>query len=323
MIIENVKPYSGQHCETTAIGTLLNQIGIELSEPLLFGLGEGLNFIYWHSKNMDVPFIGGRIKPDLLSQNIAKNLNLKIDIKESASSEKAWTQVKQLIDKQKIVGLKLDCYHLEYFSRAFHFAAHYVAMYGYDEQRAYLVDTRQQGTKVSTSLENLALARAEKGYMASKNLYFTIDKNDKEFDLKNSITKAITSNAKEYLNPPITNISYKGIFKTSNEIKKVFKASKNTQADFNHLAIMMEKAGTGGAIFRNLYRDFLYESYEITGNRNYLKSHEAFKQIASDWTQVATYFEEASKTGEFKNIEEASILMKRLSDMEKEAMEIF
>lgn len=63
MIIENIKPFSGQHCETTATGSVLRQIGIDLSEPMLFGLGEGLGFIYWHMKTMDFPFIGGRIKP--------------------------------------------------------------------------------------------------------------------------------------------------------------------------------------------------------------------------------------------------------------------
>jgi hypothetical protein len=66
--IENLKPFVGQHCETTATGTLLNHIGIELSEAMLFGLGEGLSFIFWKMKTMDFPFIGGRIRPDMLTQ---------------------------------------------------------------------------------------------------------------------------------------------------------------------------------------------------------------------------------------------------------------
>lgn len=59
MKIDHFKPFDGQHCETTATGTLLQQIGIELSEPMLFGLGEGLGFIYWNMKIMDFPFIEG------------------------------------------------------------------------------------------------------------------------------------------------------------------------------------------------------------------------------------------------------------------------
>jgi hypothetical protein len=40
------------------------------------------------------------------------------------------------------------------------------------------------------------------------------------------------NNATEYLNPPINNISYKGILKASSEIKKWFKNSKDVKGDF-------------------------------------------------------------------------------------------
>ncbi|MFS0489751.1 BtrH N-terminal domain-containing protein [Leadbetterella byssophila] len=35
------KPFVAQHGETTATGTLLNQLGYESSEPMLFGEGLG------------------------------------------------------------------------------------------------------------------------------------------------------------------------------------------------------------------------------------------------------------------------------------------
>jgi hypothetical protein len=44
---------------------------------------------------------------------------------------------------------------------------------------AFLVDTKQQGGQVKTSLKSLALARNEKGPMSSKNLYYTLSKTDK------------------------------------------------------------------------------------------------------------------------------------------------
>ncbi|CAM5264216.1 hypothetical protein SHIRM173S_03133 [Streptomyces hirsutus] len=46
-----------QHCETTALGVLLRHEGLDLSEPMLFGLGSGLSFIYWDSKAMGFPFL--------------------------------------------------------------------------------------------------------------------------------------------------------------------------------------------------------------------------------------------------------------------------
>jgi hypothetical protein len=65
-IIESFVPYPGEHCETTAMGNLLQFAGIQLSEPMLLGLGQGFGFIYWDMMKMDFPFIGGRIKPDQL-----------------------------------------------------------------------------------------------------------------------------------------------------------------------------------------------------------------------------------------------------------------
>lgn len=320
-ITNNFKPFNGQHCETTATGTLLRQIGIELSEPMLFGLGEGLGFIFWNMKTMDFPFIGGRVKTDLLTQNIAKNLNLELTVKETSSTQKAWDNVKQLIDIGKVVGLKLDCYHLAYFSKPFHFAGHYTAIYGYDNENAFLVDTQQQGGQVKTSLASLAKARAEKGPMSSKNLYYTINKTEKEYDLKQAIISAIKNNTKEYLNPPINNIGYKGIAKTSDEIKKWYKASKDIEGDFGTTAILMEKAGTGGALFRNLYRDFLKESNEILALDILKKRYEDFKEIAELWSTVSMLFEKVSKTKDYQYIQGASEILKTISSKEKKAME--
>lgn len=322
MTIEKIKPFDGQHCETTATGTLLRQIGIELSEPMLFGLGEGLGFIFWNMKSMNFPFIGGRVKPDILTENIARNLNLELTVKETSSNQKAWDNVKELIDNGQAVGLKLDCFHLQYFSRPFHFAGHYTALYGYDNENAFLVDTKQQGGQVKTTLKSLALARAEKGPMSSKNLYYTLRKTNKTFDIKTAIITAIRNNATEYINPPITNIGYKGIYKTSSEIVKWFKTSKDIENDFKTSAMLMEKAGTGGALFRNLYRDFLKESYDLLKLDKLKTGYEAFVEIADLWTSVSQLFEKVSKTKDFKYIEQASEILKTISDKEKKTMEI-
>ena len=321
-IIKDFKSFNGQHCETTATGSLLNQIGIELSEPMLFGLGEGLGFIFWNMKIMDFPFIGGRIKPDALTQNISKNLNLKLEIAETVSLKKAWENVKNNIDKNIAVGLKLDCYHLDYFTNKIHFAGHYVAMYGYDEKFAYLADTIQQGGKVKSSLKNLELARNEKGPMSSRNLSYTIHDLKEGFDLKKAVLTALKNNAADYLNPPIKNIGYKGVLKAGEEIKNWFKNSSNIERDFKTTAMLMERGGTGGALFRNLYRDFLKESYELLNVSEINEAYKTFSETAVLWTKVSTLF---NKTGETQNVEyinRASDIFAELSKKEKEAMEL-
>lgn len=317
-----VKPFIGQHCESTATGTLLNQIGIELSEPMLFGLGEGLSFIYWNMKNMDFPFLGGRVKPDLLTSNITRNLGLHLLVNETSSTTKAWDEVQQHLDGGRAVGLKLDCYHLDYFTNPFHFAGHYVAIIGYDSGHAILVDTAQQGSEVTTSLKSLELARNEKGPMSSRNRSYLIEQHNHELSLKDAVQQAIQSNAQAYLNPAIKNLGFKGIEKASIEVVKWFDRSANTEAEFANLAMLMEKAGTGGALFRNLYRDFLLEAYQLTGRAGLAEANQKFTEIARIWTEVSALFEKAAATGERLHVLQASKRLQWLSQEEKHAMEL-
>ncbi|WP_431167564.1 BtrH N-terminal domain-containing protein [Tenacibaculum halocynthiae] len=322
MIIEKFKPFNGQHCETTATGSLLYQIGVELSEPMLFGIGEGLGYIFWNMKIMDFPFIGGRVKPDILTVNICRNLNLKLEVKETSSIKKAWLNIKENIDNGKAVGLKLDCYHLEYFASKIHFAGHYASIYGYDDQLAYLNDTNQQGRNAKTTLKSLELARNEKGPMSSKNRSYTIYKNGELPELKNVIKQAIQRNANDFLNPPIKNIGYKGIHKTSSEVKKWFNTSKDIKKDFQTSASIMEKGGTGGSLFRNLYRDFLKESGEITKSNELIIASKEYDYIAKKWKNVSDLFNEIGETKNIKYVNDVSKILIELSEKEKKAMEI-
>ena len=84
----------------------------------------------------------------------------------------------------------------------------------------------------------------------------------------------------------------------------------------------MEKAGTGGALFRNLYRDFLKESYELIQLDPLNTGYEAFTEIAGLWTNVSQLFEKVSQTKEIKYIQQASDILKRYLKKEKKRMEI-
>lgn len=320
MELTDFEPFVGQHCETTATGTLLKHIGFQLSEPMLFGLGEGLGFLFWNMKTMGFPFIGGRVKTDLLTENLCRNLELSLDVKKTSSPKKAWKNVTDAIDAGMLVGLKLDCFHLDYFTTKIHFAGHYVAMYAHDDNFAYLIDTDQQGGVVKTGLENLALARNAKGPMSSPNLSYTISKTTKSPGLQKVIAGAIHRNAVDYINPPITNIGFKGILKTSREIKKWFADSENAQEEFTTTAMLMERAGTGGSLFRNLYRDFLEESFQILSMPKLKQAHTEFVSIAQQWKQVADLFQEAGKTGKATFIDSAAEVLAELSSRERETM---
>jgi hypothetical protein len=319
MIIENFKPFIGQSCEPTTVGNLLQHCGLILTESMLFGIGEGLSFIYWDSKQMGFPFLGGRCKQDVLTENIVRNLRLTLDVKETSSKEKAWEFVKSNINNGIPVGLKLDCYYLEYFDLKIHFAAHYVTMYGYDEKFGYLIDGR---TQAKSSLSSIAEARNAKGPMSSRNRAFTIIMANELPDMKNTIACAINKNAKQYLNPPIQNISFKGIRKTANLITNWLERPGITPQLVAQTGYLMEEAGTGGALFRNMYRDFLKECDSLYPE---LRLHEAylnFIKIAPMWTKVSEFICSAGESANEQQLREASKLLTDIACLEEETMKL-
>ncbi|WP_138900340.1 BtrH N-terminal domain-containing protein [Streptomyces albidochromogenes] len=310
-----------QHCETTALGVLLRHEGLDLSEPMLFGLGSGLSFIYWDSKSMRFPFLGGRVKPFELTRNLTAALGLELLVQETTSARKAWQNVAAPIDAGQPVGLQLDSYHLDYFSTKVHFGGHIVAMYGYDEQDAHLVDTAPQGGAVSTSLANLARARAERGPMTAKHRSFTITAPSSLTSPQDRIIPAIKACADAFLNPPIANLGHRGIEKTAKQVPKWLQHSAHPDEDLPRAAVLMERAGTGGALFRNLYRDFLAECAQLIDSSHLRTGHSLYGEAATLWTQVAALIASAGESGDPDHLVQAGSILHDLSRIERDAMQ--
>ncbi|KUN59766.1 lantibiotic ABC transporter [Streptomyces canus] len=311
-----------QHCETTTLGVLLRHQGLDLSEPMLFGLGRGLSFVYWDSKSMGFPFLGGRVKPFELTRNLAETLGLDLVVKETASPRKGWANVVEVIAGGRPVGLQLDSFHLDYFGAKVHFGGHVVAMYGYDDQVAYLVDTEQQGGAVSTSLGGLAQARAARGPMTARHRSFTLTVPQDLPAAHTRIVPAITACAVAFLNPPIANLGHRGIEKSGKLVRTWLGRTDDPRRDLPQAALLMEKAGTGGALFRNLYRDFLAECSQVLEPSPQLRTgHRLYAEAASLWTEVAALITRAGEAGDEQYLGRAGAALHELSRIEREAME--
>ncbi|MEU9828426.1 BtrH N-terminal domain-containing protein [Micromonospora chersina] len=322
MIIENVAFPAGQHCETTTLGALLHHTGVNLSEPMLFGLGEGLGFVYWDAKSMDFPFLGGRTKPIMITRAVADRLGLTLHIQETASPRRAWQNVVAALDAGHPVGLQLDCYHLDYFTTRVRFGGHFVAMYGYDDTRAYLIDTAQQGGAVTTTLTSLERARSERGPMTARNLSYTITGHAGRSELGDAIRAAVRSNAHAFLNPPIANLGHRGIGKAARQVLRWLDRFSDPSRDLPLAAALMERGGTGGALFRTMYRDFLAECAAVVDDDNLRLGHQMYAEIVPLWTEVSHQITDAGETGDPAHLTRASAILTELADRERHAMQV-
>lgn len=319
-VLLDVESRGWHHCETTALGVLLRNEGLDLSEPMLFGLGGGLSFVYWDAKGMDVPFLGGRVKPFDLTRNLAARLGATLTVSETASPGKAWRDVVEHLDAGRPVGLQLDSFHLEYFGTKVHFGGHVVAMYGYDERCAYLVDTGQQGGKVRTSLASLARARAERGPMAARHRSFTVALPPDAPAWRDQVVPAIRACAQAFLSAPIANLGHRGIAKAARLVPTWLERASDPARDLPQAAALMERGGTGGALFRDLYRDFLAEALQHADRPELRAGHELYATAATLWTEVATLIARAGESGEASHLRRAGAVLSEVARVEEDAM---
>ena len=87
-------------------------------------------------------------------------------------------------------------------------------------------------------------------------------------------------------------------------------------------ALLMEKAGTGGSLFRNFYRDFLAEARDhLAGTRRDLAEAQAlFAESAQEWGAVAAALDSSARTGEAAPLVEAAGRCRRIAEIEVAAM---
>ncbi|MHA2192340.1 MAG: DUF4872 domain-containing protein, partial [Candidatus Thorarchaeota archaeon] len=108
--------------------------------------------------------------------------------------------------------------------------------------------------------------------------------------LESIIPDAIRENADALLNPPISNVGVKGIVRWSKELVKYPKMFPNPR-DLVHALMMhfiyIETGGSGGAIFRQIYADFLKEAGELMNSDPMLRAAEDFRNIVKMWRNVA------------------------------------
>ncbi|MBR7677308.1 DUF4872 domain-containing protein, partial [Streptomyces daliensis] len=84
---------------------------------------------------------------------------------------------------------------------------------------------------------------------------------------------------------------------------------------------LMEKAGTGGALFRNLYRDFLAECTLLLDSSHLRTGHGLYAEAATLWTETAALIDRAGISGDARYLEQAGNILDDLSRLEREAMQ--
>lgn len=82
------------------------------------------------------------------------------------------------------------------------------------------------------------------------------------------------------------------------------------------------KGGTGGALFRNMYRDFLEESLDYAPGKELEAGYKIYARVAPMWNEVSGLIKKAGQTFDQQYLDEASAILSDISKFEKDAMEV-
>lgn len=288
------------HCESGVMSSMLRYYGLDISEPMIFGLSNVLNFVYIpFVKIGGMPLVSYRSVPKAIIKNIQKNLKIQMNLETFSSKQKGEERLDELLKQGKIVGAQSSVYWLDYFPPEirFHFNAHNLLIYG-KEGEEYLISDPVFDKSVRCSKESLSKARFAKGMMAPKGLLYYPVSIPKEIDLKPIIRKNLKKISKYMLKTPMPIVGLRGMrFLAKSILKLRAKPKKYAKLFLGNIVRMQEEIGTGGAGFRFMYASFLEEASELFDDDQILKEASSLMlEVGDEWRNFALVIAKAIKS---------------------------
>ena len=282
--------HQSAHCENGVASNLLKNQGLNISEPMVFGIGSGLFFIYLpFIKVNHAPAFSYRPMPGLIFNKLAKRLGLTIKRQKFSSEASAAKQLDDNLAHNIPTGLQVGVYNLSYFpdEYRFHFNAHNLVVYGKTDTD-YLVSDPVMETVTTLTHEELNKVRFAKGAFAPRGQMYYPLQTPTAPDLKSAIIKGIKDTCSSML-APVPIIGVKGIRYVARRIRKwpAKYGSKKANHYLAQMVRMQEEIGTGGGGFRFIYAAFLQEASAILGNPRLQELSAEMTVIGDLWRDFA------------------------------------
>jgi Domain of unknown function (DUF4872)/Butirosin biosynthesis protein H, N-terminal len=282
------------HCESGVTSSLLRHAGIDkMTEPLAFGIGAGLFFVYIPLlKINNGPAIAFRTMPGLIFSKTCHSLGIPVTRKKFSRKDKAEFFLDQCLENGQPAGCQVGVYYLSYFPKEyrFHFNAHNIIVYGHEQDNYLISDPIMEKPTTLTSYE-LARVRFARGALAPRGqLYYPKEGfHITDDQLKKAIQNGIHKNVRSMLHIPGNIAGVAGIKYTGRKIKKWRDRLGLHKAGLYlaQLVRMQEEIGTGGGGFRYIYGAFLQEAYDYHPIDQLMEISAMFTRSGDAWRTAA------------------------------------
>ena len=279
------------HCENGVTSNLLKYYGVELSEPMVFGLGSGLFFSHMPFYKLNgLPVTSFRVYPGMIFKRVTRRLGIRVKNLKYKNPQQAMDDLDLLLEQGKPVGMLVGVYQLPYFPKEyrFHFNAHNITVFGKEENYYLISDPVMEHVERLTP-EELRKVRFAKGTYPPRGRMYYIRHVPEDIDIKPAIIQGIQKTAKDMLTIPVSMFGIKGIRYLAGKMRKwpEKKGSRSASLNLSQVIRMLEEIGTGGAGFRYIYAAFLQESSVIL-NKTWLNEiSKEMTAIGDKWREFA------------------------------------
>ncbi len=312
------------HCENGVTANLLRFHGIELSEPMIFGIGSGLFFSYMPFIKMNgIPVTSFRPLPGAIFKRVTKRLGIDVEVKRFRNEKTSMDELDKLIEKGIPAGMVVGVYDLSYFPPAyrFRFNAHNIIAVGKNNDTYYISDPIMEKIE-PLKYEDLLKTRFAKGTYKPKGKMYYINNVPESYDINTAIVKGIKHTCKDMLTIPVPYFGLKGITTLAKHVKKWPQklGERKAKLYLGQVVRMQEEIGTGGAGFRFLYAAFLQEASGIMNSPELNDISEQMTQVGDLWREFGVAAGRIFKdrhSGEHPYDEVSQLLLKIKNEEEK------
>ena len=214
MRIDTFEHKMAAHCETGAVTALLKHAGMEITEPMVFGISSGIFFGYMNTPNFAFPTLILRNQPGQIRKNVAKRLGVQFKGQKFKTPQEAEQELDKLLEQNIPVSVQVDFFHMDYLPEweRVHINVHFIIIVG-KEGNDYLISDSYYPKIAKLSRESLRKGRFAKGSMAPKGFMFYVKSVPENPVYEPAIKKAIKKAAFFMLKIPIPFLGVKGIKK--------------------------------------------------------------------------------------------------------------
>lgn len=302
VLLQDYINQTSEHCGSGSMRDLIRHYcDLDLPEHVVFGLGAGLDALYFPLPGNKPPFmfVGRGVS---MEQDLAYTMGLDYVESIQADNDTAWQEARQEIIDGHPTMLAGDIYYLDYRKFKVHFPGHRFVLVGFDdeEQQVYIADRTECEPQIC-SLQGVRDSRNSPIGISSHNLWGKFHSGNVRHSLHEACEQALRITAERMLGEDRSQIEMLSAQAGNSDYVAgglaalvLFRAQLKSMPDrtndtglAKYLVDSIVNFGTGGGFFRVMFAEFIHWSRAQRPDIVSDDVVQAAELAAAHWTEIA------------------------------------